>query len=102
MLLVNVLQQSLYKYISKRHFDKSHRPILTDLEGGRYFFNAVKEGDSIIYASDDENECHLWVMAMYRATGQSHKPTPPLTLQDKNSTISKIQGGKQNVKDRLS
>nr|XP_015835980.1 PREDICTED: calcium-dependent secretion activator isoform X4 [Tribolium castaneum] len=62
------------------------------LEGGRYFFNAVKEGDSIIYASDDENECHLWVMAMYRATGQSHKPTPPLTLQDKNSTISKIQG----------
>lgn len=63
-----------------------------DLEGGRYFFNAVKEGDSIIFASDDENECHLWVMAMYRATGQSHKPTPPLTLQDKNSTISKIQG----------
>ncbi|KAK9889361.1 hypothetical protein WA026_004636 [Henosepilachna vigintioctopunctata] len=63
-----------------------------DLEGGRYFFNAVKEGDSIIFASNDENECHLWVMAMYRATGQSHKPTPPLTLQDKNSTISKIQG----------
>ncbi|XP_019873010.2 calcium-dependent secretion activator isoform X3 [Aethina tumida] len=63
-----------------------------DLEGGRYFFNAVKEGDSIIFASDDENECHLWVMAMYRATGQSHKPTPPVTLQDKNSTISKIQG----------
>ncbi|CAH1121033.1 unnamed protein product [Ceutorhynchus assimilis] len=62
------------------------------LEGGRFFFNAVKEGDSIVYASDDENECHLWVMAMYRATGQSHKPTPPLTLQDKNSTISKIQG----------
>lgn len=64
-----------------------------DLEGGRYFFNAVREGDSIIYASDDENECHLWVMAMYRATGQSHKPTPPVPLQDQNSTISKIQGG---------
>ncbi|KAK9758794.1 MUN domain [Popillia japonica] len=62
------------------------------LEGGRYFFNAVREGDSILYASDDEAECHLWVTAMYRATGQSHKPTPPLTLQDKNSTISKIQG----------
>lgn len=44
-----------------------------DLEGGRYFFNAVREGDSILYASDDENECSLWVMAMYRATGQSHK-----------------------------
>ncbi|CAH1960786.1 unnamed protein product [Acanthoscelides obtectus] len=61
----------------------------SDLEGGRHFFNAVREGDSIIFASDDENECHLWVMAMYRATGQSHKPTPPVTLQDKNSTISR-------------
>lgn len=45
-----------------------------------------------MYASDDENECHLWVMAMYRATGQSHKPTPPVSVADKNSTISKIQG----------
>ncbi|XP_015112316.1 calcium-dependent secretion activator isoform X1 [Diachasma alloeum] len=64
----------------------------TDLEGGRFFFNAVREGDNIVYASDDENECHLWVMAMYRATGQSHKPTPPVSVADKNSTISKIQG----------
>ncbi|CAG2055719.1 unnamed protein product, partial [Timema podura] len=65
---------------------------ITDLEGGRFFFNAVREGDSILFASDDENECHLWVMAMYRATGQSHKPTPPITPAGKNSTISKIQG----------
>ncbi|XP_057323000.1 calcium-dependent secretion activator isoform X2 [Microplitis mediator] len=64
----------------------------TELEGGRYFFNAVREGDNIVFASDDENECHLWVMAMYRATGQSHKPTPPVSVADKNSTISKIQG----------
>lgn len=64
-----------------------------DLEGGRYFFNAVKEGDNIILACDDENECHLWVMAMYRATGQSHKPTPLVTSAAKNSTIYKIQGG---------
>nr|CAD7395446.1 unnamed protein product [Timema poppensis] len=63
-----------------------------NLEGGRFFFNAVREGDSILFASDDENECHLWVMAMYRATGQSHKPTPPITPAGKNSTISKIQG----------
>ncbi|XP_033250205.1 calcium-dependent secretion activator isoform X3 [Drosophila miranda] len=62
-----------------------------DLNGGRYFFNAVREGDSISFACDDENECSLWVMAMYRATGQSHKPTPPIT-QDKNSAMSKIQG----------
>lgn len=39
-------------------------------------------------------------MAMYRATGQSHKPTPPVTLQDKNSTISKIQGGKSFIKEK--
>uniref|UniRef100_W8B7P6 Calcium-dependent secretion activator n=1 Tax=Ceratitis capitata TaxID=7213 RepID=W8B7P6_CERCA len=62
-----------------------------DLNGGRYFFNAVREGDSIAFACEDENECSLWVMAMYRATGQSHKPAPPVT-QDKNSAISKIQG----------
>lgn len=62
-----------------------------DLEGGRFFFNAVREGDSILFASDDENECSLWVMALYRATGQSHKPTPPLT-SGQNSSISKLQG----------
>ncbi|XP_020296895.1 calcium-dependent secretion activator isoform X2 [Pseudomyrmex gracilis] len=69
-----------------------------DLEGGRFFFNAVREGDNIVYASDDENECHLWVMAMYRATGQSHKPTPPVSVVDKNSTISKIQGDTDRAK----
>ncbi|RWS05469.1 calcium-dependent secretion activator-like protein [Dinothrombium tinctorium] len=64
---------------------------LSDYDGGRFFFNAVKEGDSVIFACDDENECHLWVMALYRATGQAHKPTP-LIQTTKNSTISRIQG----------
>ncbi|RWS31419.1 calcium-dependent secretion activator-like protein [Leptotrombidium deliense] len=64
---------------------------LSDYDGGRFFFNAVKEGDSVIFACDDENECHLWVMALYRATGQAHKPTP-LMQTTKNSTISRIQG----------
>ncbi|XP_031616765.1 calcium-dependent secretion activator isoform X3 [Contarinia nasturtii] len=63
-----------------------------DLDGGRYFFNAVRgDGDSILFACDDDSECSLWVMAMYRATGQLLKPTPPLT-QDKNPTISKMVG----------
>ena len=72
---------------------------LADLDGGRFFFNAVKEGDSIVFAADDEAESHLWVMALYRATGQSHKPTPPLTpaTQGKSSTIAKIQGGNPNL-----
>ncbi|BES90668.1 DUF1041 [Nesidiocoris tenuis] len=69
-----------------------------DLEGGKFFFNAVKEGDNIILACDDENECHLWVMAMYRATGQSHKPTPLVTSAAKNSTIYKIQGDTDRAK----
>ncbi|XP_074603167.1 calcium-dependent secretion activator 1 isoform X3 [Brevipalpus obovatus] len=64
---------------------------IPELEGGKYFFNAVKEGDSVIFACEDENECHLWVMALYRATGQAHKPTP-LVQTTKNSTISRIQG----------
>lgn len=66
---------------------------LLDLVGGQYFFNAVRDGDSVLYACDDENECHLWVMAMYRATGQAHKPTPPINIAGKNSTIAKLQGG---------
>ena len=67
--------------------------IHVDLDGGRFFFNAVKEGDSVVFAADDEAESHLWVMALYRATGQSHKPAPPLTPSGKSSTIAKIQGG---------
>ncbi|XP_014676898.1 PREDICTED: calcium-dependent secretion activator 1-like [Priapulus caudatus] len=67
-----------------------------DLEGGKHFFNAVKEGDNVVYACDEENDRHLWVQAMYRATGQSHKPVPPTTVQkgqpNANSQIARIQG----------
>ncbi|XP_078138992.1 calcium-dependent secretion activator 2 [Centroberyx gerrardi] len=47
------------------------------LQGGRVFFNAVKEGDLVMFACDDEQDRVLWVQAMYRATGQSYKPVPP-------------------------
>lgn len=60
-----------------------------DLEGGKYFINAVREGETVLYACDDENECSLWVMALYRATGQSHKPTPPVS---QNSAFAKTAG----------
>ncbi|XP_016394311.1 calcium-dependent secretion activator 1-like [Sinocyclocheilus rhinocerous] len=50
------------------------------LDGGRTFFNAVKEGDTVIFASDDEQDRILWVQAMYRATGQSHKPIPTFAM----------------------
>ncbi|XP_067103733.1 calcium-dependent secretion activator 1 isoform X7 [Osmerus mordax] len=55
------------------------------LDGGRSFFNAVKEGDTVVFASDDEQDRILWVQAMYRATGQSHKPVPPTQVQKLNS-----------------
>uniref|UniRef100_A0A3Q3K8N1 Ca2+-dependent activator protein for secretion a n=1 Tax=Monopterus albus TaxID=43700 RepID=A0A3Q3K8N1_MONAL len=60
------------------------------LEGGRTFFNAVKEGDTVIFASDDEQDRILWVQAMYRATGQSHKPVPPTQVQKLNSKGSTV------------
>ncbi|XP_026077168.1 calcium-dependent secretion activator 1 isoform X6 [Carassius auratus] len=55
------------------------------LDGARTFFNAVKEGDTVIFASDDEQDRILWVQAMYRATGQSHKPVPPTQVQKLNA-----------------
>lgn len=63
--------------------------LLTELEGAKYFMNAVRDGESVLMGVTDENECHLWVMALYRATGQSHKPTPPTT----SDTHHKIMGG---------
>ncbi|XP_043728524.1 calcium-dependent secretion activator 2 isoform X10 [Cervus elaphus] len=54
------------------------------LQGGHMFFNAVKEGDTVIFASDDEQDRILWVQAMYRATGQSYKPIPAIQAQKLN------------------
>ncbi|KFP00215.1 Calcium-dependent secretion activator 2, partial [Calypte anna] len=54
------------------------------LQGGRMFFNAVKEGDTVVFASDDEQDRILWVQAMYRATGQSYKPVPASQAQKMN------------------
>ncbi|XP_052646444.1 calcium-dependent secretion activator 2 isoform X5 [Harpia harpyja] len=56
----------------------------TGLQGGQMFFNAVKEGDTVIFASDDEQDRILWVQAMYRATGQSYKPIPASQAQKMN------------------
>ena len=43
----------------------------------KLYFNAVKEGDALIFATDEENDRHVWIQALYRATGQTHKPQPP-------------------------
>uniref|UniRef100_A0A3B4E1I0 Calcium dependent secretion activator 2 n=1 Tax=Pygocentrus nattereri TaxID=42514 RepID=A0A3B4E1I0_PYGNA len=51
------------------------------LQGGKAFFSAVKEGDLVVFATNDEPDRMLWVQAMYRATGQSYKPVPPAQNQ---------------------
>uniref|UniRef100_A0A913HX65 Calcium-dependent secretion activator n=1 Tax=Strongyloides stercoralis TaxID=6248 RepID=A0A913HX65_STRER len=58
-------------------------------QGGKYFFTAIKEGDELKFATDDENDRHLWVQALYRATGQAYKPVPP---KQSSSNVSKVQG----------
>ena len=75
--------------------------IFSDLEGGKYFFNLVKEGDNLVFATEDENDRSLWVQAIYRATGQVHKPTPPMTGTQhnkiSNTQLSKVQGGRTKL-----
>ncbi|KAL3852228.1 hypothetical protein ACJMK2_015898 [Sinanodonta woodiana] len=67
---------------------------LPEFEGGKFFFNTVKEGDNVTFATEDENERTLWVQAIYRATGQTHKPVPPVVQTNKisNTQISRMQG----------
>ena len=55
------------------------------MHDAKYFFKAVREGDVVTFATNEENERHSWVQALYRATGQSHKPTPPITAPIKPS-----------------
>jgi len=67
---------------------------MPELEGGKYFFNILKEGDQVVFATDDEAERTLWVQAICRATGQTHKPQPPVTQPTKiaNTQLSRMQG----------
>ncbi|GAA6065208.1 calcium-dependent secretion activator 1 isoform X1 [Tachysurus ichikawai] len=96
----SIIQVSQYTFAMCSYREKKAEPVellqldgytvdYTDpqpgLDGGRTFFNAVKEGDTVIFASDDEQDRILWVQAMYRATGQSHKPIPPTQVQKLNA-----------------
>jgi len=48
-----------------------------NLQGGKFFFNTVKEGESVLFATDTEKDAQNWVVAFYQATGQAHKPAKP-------------------------
>ncbi|XP_059789490.1 calcium-dependent secretion activator 2 isoform X10 [Balaenoptera ricei] len=71
------------------------------LQGGQMFFNAVKEGDTVMFASDDEQDRILWVQAMYRATGQSYKPIPAVQAQKLNPKGGTLHADAQLYADRF-
>ncbi|KAL5015108.1 hypothetical protein ScPMuIL_009378 [Solemya velum] len=75
-------------------FTVDYSELVPELDGGRFFLNIVKEGDIVTFATEDENERTLWVQAVYRATGQTHKPVPPVIQTNKisNTQISRMQG----------
>ncbi|CAF1570491.1 unnamed protein product [Rotaria sp. Silwood1] len=71
------------------------------MHDAKYFFKAVREGDVVTFATNEENERHSWVQALYRATGQSHKPTPPITINSKSSSSSSQSNQTSQQKDQL-
>ena len=66
-------------------------------KGGRFFFKAVKEGDQVLFATEEELERQVWVNKLYTATGQSHKPVAPnltaVSVQPHVNTLTRLQGG---------
>ena len=66
-------------------------------KGGRFFFKAVKEGDQVLFATEEELERQIWVNKLYTATGQSHKPIAPnlsaVSVQPHVNTLTRLQGG---------
>ena len=70
-----------------------------DCKGGRFFFKGVKEGDQVVFATEEELERQIWVNKLYTATGQSHKPVAPklsvVSVQGQSNSLTRLQGGEQ-------
>ena len=67
-------------------------------EGGKYFFSCIKEGNSVTLSTDDEMERQMWVHKISQATGQSHRPVAPETLEigtPKTNSLTKLMGGEK-------
>ncbi len=83
-----MLNRIMVKKFNQNKTDSCLKFLGLVMHDAKYFFKAVREGDVVTFATSEENERHGWVQALYRATGQSHKPTPPITATTKSS-----QGG---------
>ena len=73
--------------------------LLTDEkhQGGRFFFKAVKEGDQVIFASEEDMDRQTWVYKLYNATGQSFKPSAPKLVMPataSTNSLARAKGGK--------
>ena len=67
-------------------------------EGGRFFFNMVKAGDEVMFATEEDADRLNWIYKLYTATGQSHKPTLPSKMVvggTADQTLQKVKGGQK-------
>jgi hypothetical protein len=89
---------SIRRVESFSNVSRMHCALVLGLEGGSFYFNTVREGEHVVFATSDEAERTLWVQAIYRATGQSFKPVPPVSqpMKTNNIQLSKAQGGMSN------
>nr|CAH8843558.1 unnamed protein product [Trichobilharzia regenti] len=68
---------SLARIGSQRNVGSGPLGVLECDNTPRFFFKLVREGDTLIVASSAEIDRQNWIQALYRATGQTHKPTAP-------------------------
>lgn len=58
-----------------------------------FFFKLVREGDTVIVATTNDSDRQNWVQAIYRATGQTHKPSVPSQATSASTSAGSIGTG---------
>lgn len=65
-----------------------HEPGLSVGSGGQGFFiSMIKEGDSLILATEHNNDRHQWIEAMCRATAQCEKTSKNCLISEKTISV---------------
>lgn len=87
--------QYVFYFLNENYF---HLLFFTEEEyaGGKYYFCCVKEGNHVMFSSDDEMDRQMWVHKISQATGQSHRPIAPKTLSigtPKTNSLTRLMGG---------